>query len=95
MPAVSKASRLTLFRKLPSAPRNDPSRPYFNPGLLQPWALYTNRRSAPARKRADIEYFSPDRLEAYPTLRRRLVAVGTRRCFQVHSNHRSTLRRAM
>ena len=31
---------------------------------LQPW------------KRADIEYFSPDRLEAYPTLRRRVVAGG-------------------
>jgi hypothetical protein len=31
---------------------------------------------APAWKRADIEYFSPDRLEAYPTLRRGLVAGG-------------------
>ena len=36
-------------------------------------------RPAPGWKRADIEYFSPDRLEAYPTLRRRLVAVGRRR----------------
>ena len=34
-------------------------------------------KAAPARKRADIEYFSADRLEAYPTLRRRLVAGGS------------------
>jgi hypothetical protein len=36
-------------------------------------------KAAPAWKRADIEYFSPDRLEAYPTLRCRLVAVDPRR----------------
>jgi hypothetical protein len=35
------------------------------------------QKAAPAWKRADIEYFSPDRLEAYPTLRRRLVAGGS------------------
>ena len=34
------------------------------------------QKAAPTWKRADIEYFSPDRLEAYPTLRRRLVAGG-------------------
>jgi hypothetical protein len=32
----------------------------------------------PAWKRADVDYFSPDRLEAYPTLRRRVAAVGPR-----------------
>ena len=35
------------------------------------------QKAAPAWKRADNEYFSPDRLEAYPTLRRRLVAGGS------------------
>jgi hypothetical protein len=67
----------------------------FQPGCDP--GLYTQieEKAAPAWKRADIEYFSPDRLEAYPTLRRRLVAVGPRRCFQVHSNHHSTLRGAM
>ena len=164
--AVGKASRLTLFRKLPSGQRNNPkekrqlqpgstptsnisqprqagslsyttpsprhggyekgafrctriiarhsgeqcrigfqpvsglkysmSAPFSNRALssgLKPWdsalakeqhPVHLNfsasrEKAAPAWKHADIEYFSPDRLEAYPTLRRRLVTVGTRR----------------
>jgi hypothetical protein len=42
-----------------------------NPGLY----TQIGEKAAPGWKRGEIEYFSPDRLEAYPTLRRRLVAV--------------------
>ena len=54
--------------------------------------LYTQigKKTAPAWKRADIEYFSPDRLEAYPTLRlasSRWVREGAFRCTRVITRH--------
>ena len=57
-------------------------------GFAGPIIRYPTGKTLQAWKRAEIEYFNPDRLEAYPTLRRRPVTVGTRRRFEVHSNHR-------
>ena len=77
--AVGKASRLTLFRKLPSGQRNNPK----EKRQLQPGSTPTSSISAQTGWKPILHY---------AVASSRWVREG---CFQVHSNHRSTLRGAM